>query len=185
MRTFLAVDISDEVRQSISILIDGFKGLESGIKWVDPKNIHITVYFFGEADESTVKALEAIIEESIKGMSSFRLHAEGISAFPSLRSPRVIWVGINNKSGELRTLFSRVGDGIVKGNLQVNMENREYTPHLTLGRVKRRPDKRLIEEIEKHGSEPFGSFSAGRIVLYRSTLTRNGPVYEPLREFSI
>ncbi|UCB45604.1 MAG: RNA 2',3'-cyclic phosphodiesterase [Spirochaetota bacterium] len=185
MRTFLAIDISDEVRKKVAFLIEKFKGIDSGIKWVDPNNIHITIYFFGEIDENTKEGLETIVETSLKGVSRFSLTVEEISAFPSMRYPRVIWVGIKDESGELGAIFSTVKDGIEERNLPVNRENRAYKPHLTLGRVKRHPGNRLMREIEKHGTELFGSFTVDSVTLYRSTLTRDGPMYESLRKFSI
>ena len=185
MRTFLAIDIRDEVRKKVSFLIDRFKGLDSGIKWVNPDNIHLTIYFFGEIDENTKTMLEDIIETSLNGIGSFSLTVEGISAFPTMKYPRVLWVGITDDSGELDTLFKAVRGGIEEKNLHVNREKRDYKPHLTLGRVKRRPGNRLIKEIEKYSAELFGSFNVNSVILFRSTLTRNGPIYESLRTFTI
>jgi 2'-5' RNA ligase len=185
MRTFLAIDIGDEVRKKVSFLIDRFKGLDSGIKWVNPDNIHLTIYFFGEIDENTKTMLEEIIETSLKEVDGFSLTVEGISAFPTMNYPRVLWVGITDDSGVLDTLFSAVRGGIEERNLHVNKEKRDYKPHLTLGRVKRRPGNRLMRAIEKHSTELIGSFNVDSVILYRSTLTRNGPVYESLRKFTI
>ncbi len=185
MRTFLAVDLEEDVMDRINLLIQRYKSIDRNIKWVRPENIHITLFFFGEVDEYVLNRLEVLIKKSLESIYTFRVNVKGISAFPSLKKPRVIWIGVENKSHELITIFNAIQKVIKEENLDVNRETRDYTPHITLGRVKGYPNPKLIGEMKRDGEEIFGSFQVKDIVLYKSTLTRGGPLYEKLSVFTI
>lgn len=185
MRTFLAVDLEDEVMDNINLLVQRYQSIDRNIKWVRPENIHITLFFFGEMDEYVLNKLEVLIKKSLESMYTFRVTVKGISAFPSLKIPRVIWIGVENKSHELNTIFDSIQNGVKEENLDVNRETRDYTPHITLGRVKSYPNPKLIGEMKASEGKIFGSFQVKDIVLYKSTLTRSGPLYEKLGVFTI
>jgi 2'-5' RNA ligase len=182
MRTFLAVDISEEVRSRISDLVRGFRNIDPAVKWVDPGNMHITLFFFGEVDETTLKRIEDISGDTVRGLPPFAAEVGGMGGFPSLSSPRVVWAGVKNGSEKLGQIYGDLRDRILLERLPVPVEKRGYTPHLTLARIKRRPDRSLLDSIEMRKEEQFGSFDVHSIVLYKSTLTRQGPLYERLRE---
>ena len=183
MRTFLAVDISEEVKDKIAGFLDGLRSMDPGVRWVDPFRMHITLLFFGEVDDPTKKNLEYITHEAVSGFSRFRVGVGSIGGFPSLKSPRVVWAGIQNDSGELRNIHYRVRDRIIEERIPVNVEKRDYTPHLTLGRIKKRPSRMMLDLLEEKKAALFGSFEAKSVILYRSTLTRSGPVYDRLSEY--
>jgi 2'-5' RNA ligase len=183
MRTFLAVDISEEIRAGITELLNGFLRTDPGIKWVDPGLMHITLFFFGEVDRQTLEKLEAITGETVQQSGRFTVSVGGLGAFPTLEAPRVIWTGVKNDTGELGDIYCGIRDRILAERLPVKTEKRDYRPHITIGRVKSRPERRLLELIEAKKEEQFGICEARGLALYQSTLTRRGPVYRILREF--
>jgi len=183
MRTFLAVDISEAIKAGITELLNGFRKIDPGIKWVDPGLMHITLFFFGEVERQTLEELEAIAGETVKNRGRFTVGVGGLGGFPTIRAPRVIWTGVNNDTGELVDIYCGIRDRILTAGLAVKTEKRDYRPHITVGRVKRRPERRLLESIEAKKEEQFGTCEAEGLVLYQSTLTRQGPVYKALKEF--
>jgi len=183
VRTFLAVDISEKIKAGITELLSEFRRIDPGIKWVDPGLMHITLFFFGEVDRQTLERLEAITGETVQQSDRFTVGVGGLGGFPTLGSPRVIWTGVKNDTGDLGDIYCGIRDRILAEKLPVKTEKRDYRPHITIGRVKRRPERRLLESIEAKKEEQFGNCEAGGLVMYQSTLTRRGPVYRTLREF--
>ena len=115
----------------------------------------------------------------------FTVGVGGLGGFPTLEAPRLIWTGVKNDTGELGDIYCGIRDRIVEERLPVKTEKRDYRPHITVGRVKRRPEPRLLESLEAKKEEQFGTFEVGGLVLYQSTLTGRGPVYRSMREFMI
>jgi len=189
MRAFLAVEIPQEIREKIKNIIEEFKRITNRnninkVKWVKPENIHITIYFFGELNEKdvlyTIKELSSI--EDI--ISPFEVSIKGISAFPRPEYPKVIWCGIEDKSDSLKKANHFVKDLINNNRLNVEIDNKEYSPHLTIGRVKSKYSKSLVEKINSLEKASFGKFIVNELILFSSTLTKSGPIYKEIKKFS-
>jgi len=185
VRTFIAVDITHEVRERIIQFIQVLQKVGGNIKWVHPENIHITLYFLGEVDEKTITSVEKIIQASMEGIRAFPVSVEGISVFPSMERPRVLWAGVKNGSGELKKIYHSIHHTLIREAIDVKKGEKEYIPHLTLGRVKGRCDQKLVNEMNKAFNRMFGHFSVHEVVLYQSTLTKSGPLYDRINGFSL
>lgn len=185
MRTFFAIDIEKKVLEKVVTQMEKFRKIEEGVKWVKPENLHITLYFFGEIDDSTLKPLEKVIKGSIAEIHEFPVTVRRVSAFPSIKRPRVIWLGIDNTTNEMKGIFESIKKGLEIERLFVNREEREFASHLTIGRVKGYCNQGLIQEIYNMENEVFGTFSVREFILYKSTLTRGGPIYEKLRIYPL
>lgn len=183
MRSFLAVDIDSRVKSEINRFLEKLRRVQESVKWVQQDNVHITLYFFGEIDDPTLQALEGVVQSAVLGLSSFSVGIEGLSAFPSTSRPRVIWLGVRDATGTLKRIYSAVYEQIMACNLDVEREKKGYTPHITVGRVKERTAPKLIDELGTSRGIYFGDIAVNSVVLYKSTLTRTGPIYEPLRVF--
>jgi 2'-5' RNA ligase len=109
---------------------------------------------------------------------------KGISAFPSIPRARVIWYGIESHT-QLLTLHRAVAQGLKGKNLVEQLETRQYTPHITVGRAKGRVKSLLLDEIRRHENEDFGKTIMDSLILFKSTLSQKGPVYERLLSFSL
>jgi 2'-5' RNA ligase len=130
VRTFLALELSEDIRQQLTSAQDVLRECRSRLTFVDPSLIHITVKFLGEVDEKDIpKIIDAI--KAIR-FSPFPVHA-GVVTVNSPRSPRTVWCAIgDNREGE--RLFTLVEDALEP--LGFARETRRFTPHATVARVK-------------------------------------------------
>lgn len=184
MRTFLAANIPDYIKNNILSLINMMKIGGGEVKWVNPENIHITIYFFGEVVEGNISVLSNELM-GLKGITlPFKVTIKGVSAFPNPRRPRIIWCGIEDNNHVLKDLNNFVREAVNNNKLNVKLENREYKPHLTIGRVKGRYFDSLIKKIILSELKVFGSFVVDELSLYSSALTKKGPIYKEIERYS-
>jgi 2'-5' RNA ligase len=186
MRTFLAFEVEERVHDRVAQMTGQLKNIDRNVRWVRPKNAHVTIHFFGEVEQVDVPEIESIIEKAIEHISPFDVEVRGISAFPSLERASVIWYGIVMHEN-LLAVYNTVRDGLLGKDLVEKLETRVYTPHLTAGRVRRRINSQLLQELRIHGREYFGTFTVDSLVLFKSTLSGSGrgPVYEKLSIFKL
>jgi len=185
MRLFIAADLPEEMKLQISTLVDKFRSPIRSVKWVREENIHITLYFLGEVAESDIEELKEIIESAVSGMHPFFTKVGEISAFPSPRRPRVLWVGVNDPQQGLKSAYSAICDALQKSDLEVHREKKDYTPHITIGRVKGRFDRNIERILHTYQNQTFGEVHIKELVLFRSILQREGPRYVPVHIFPL
>src|SRR4051794_21350543 len=133
IRLFAAINLPESVKAA---LIQCQRGLASriegdSIRWTN--QLHLTLKFFGHIEESSAGELEKVLAKSCQGVAPFELNASGLGCFPSARSPRVVWAGIAGELAPLLALQNRIDETTVDW---AEPEKREFTPHLTLARVK-------------------------------------------------
>jgi RNA 2',3'-cyclic 3'-phosphodiesterase len=178
VRAFVAIQLSAEVNEAVATFQAGLRRLGGEISWTGPANFHLTLRFLGNR---VAPGLVAAMIEGLRPIaattSPFTVHARGAGAFPSLNRPRVIWIGLPD--GKLIEVARQVEALSVKCGLEP--ENRGFTPHLTIGRV-RNPARNaaLREALEAAADRDFGSSLIASIALYRSHLSPGGAKYEPL-----
>lgn len=173
VRTFIAVELPDEIREKISRIQPGF-GLKSGI--VARDNIHITLKFLGEVQDAKVEKIKAALD-GIK-TSSFQAHVRGVGVFPNLGYIRVIWAGVAEGADKFVELSSAVESALVPLGFA---KEKKFTPHATIARVKSVADKNaLTARIKELADAEFGTFTVGEVKLKKSTLTPKGAIYEDL-----
>jgi len=154
------------------------------VKWVNPEQIHLTLKFFGNIEASKVEPITNFVEGVTQTTSSFHLIARGMGAFPHLKNPRVIWIGLVDTKEilipfqkELDVRFEKIG---------FQAEDRSFHPHLTLGRMKSgRGKEELASRIEKYREVELGEFQVEEVVLYKSDLRPTGSIYTALREIKL
>ncbi len=137
-RIFVAVNLSWKTKKEIKDIIKKLKSSESGVKWVNSENIHLTLAFLGRITDEEVGKVTAILKLFSKKQKRFKLNLGSIGFFPSSLSPRIIWIGSGGNFNLLKF------QSILSRNLKVNgfnIENRSFVPHLTIGRVKGRIKK--------------------------------------------
>ena len=180
MRCFISVDMEDR------LLLDSMIGVQSrlertgaDLKFVGRENIHITLRFLGEVREGLVGGLQQLI--SGMGFEPFRVEFAGLGAFPSLRRPRVVWVGISDGVEELTEIFRQLEPELI--GMGFRPESRGFSPHVTLARVRSgRNRQRLVDEVTAHADEAYGGFEVQHIRLKKSVLTPRGPIYSTVAE---
>jgi 2'-5' RNA ligase len=175
VRTFVAIDLTDEIRDEIRAAQQEIRQCRARLTLVDPGIIHITVKFLGEVDEGRIPSVSRALQE-IKS-EPFNIGVTGIGVNNPGR-PRVVWANIRDH-GECAALSGRVESALA--TLGFDREKRKYTPHATIARV-REYDPSLLNAIRPYLSRSFGECSVGEFTLKKSTLTPKGPVYENIME---
>ena len=183
IRAFLAFDIPGKVKTPITRLIADFTAKEKGVRWMDPEKMHVTMRFFGSVDEDLLMGdISGAIKSAVSGFKPAKLLCQGIGVFPDWKYPRVIWAGFSGETERVLDLHTALSNALA--GFDLHEDKRRFRLHLTIGRAKARLKKSpLIDLVEKLGPVKFGEVLVDRLVLYKSLLTKNGPIYTPLREF--
>ena len=183
MRTFIAIELSDEIRSSLSQIESHLKYSGADVKWVDEKNIHLTLKFLGEIDEEKCNKIKAILDQIADSTRSFEISINNIGAFPKIDHPRVIWVGLDKGSAESKLLAEKIDNAL--SGIGFEKEARPFTAHLTIGRVRSSKNKQALKE--KAGTLELQETRNKRqvissIILFQSKLTPKGSIYTKLHE---
>jgi 2'-5' RNA ligase len=156
---------------------------DENIKWVDPANIHLTLAFLGDTGEKRIKILADILREKCTGFHEFEFVLAGTDIFKNFRDPRLIWIGIRY-SEKLFLLNNIVTDGLKENGFIV--EERQFKPHLTLGRVKSVKDTENLKIVlERYRDTEFQRVHAKEVILFESILMSTGPLYKPLGKYPL
>jgi 2'-5' RNA ligase len=171
IRAFLAIDIDPKIKEEIFEFIKQMFLHNIGIKWVKPDNLHLTLAFLGETPMDKISPLCDIMKKISNRHKAFTIKLSGFGCFPNLKSPRVIWIGVQKS----RPLFNLKKDIDAElDNLGLTYDKKTFSPHLTIGRVKTPVAlKPAIFEVPDFSA----SFSASEIHLVKSDLFKDGPVY--------
>jgi len=179
-RGFIAVELA-----STPLLVKMIQTLghsPAKIKCVEPHNLHLTLKFLGDVSTSLLDELYLVLQEAVKDVPPFEITLKGMGVFPNLQYMKVIWVGIRPKES-LCLLAQRIDEGTKK--LGFSPMDHEFSPHLTIGRVKSIHDKAsLLDLIKQNESMEFGKQTITSIQLKQSKLTPQGPQYTTLKEQS-
>jgi 2'-5' RNA ligase len=184
IRSFLAIEIPGAIQKKIEEVQEDLKSSRADVRWVSPEKIHLTLKFFGNIEESRIDPIVRSIGGPIQTTSSFFLKVRGIGAFPHLKNPRVIWMGLVDEKEILTHFQKQLEEELEK--IGFESEERTFHPHLTLGRTRTSKGREeLISRIEKHKEEEFGDLQIERMVLFKSDLRPTGPIYTSLRELKL
>lgn len=180
IRLFVAVEISEEIRKKLAEFQEGLKKVDADVSWVTPENLHITVKFIGSLDEEKKEAVATIIKDAVTHIKPFNLDYRGVGVLPAEKSPRVIFADVIDTSRVLEKIHESLDKQFM--TLGVEHEERKFTAHLTVGRIKtRRNVKRLIEKLNSYHGFDFGSDHVAQVVLMKSDLLPKGPRYTKLQ----
>jgi len=181
MRLFTGIDLPPDVIANLEELLLRLKP-SAQISWSPPRNLHVTTKFIGEWLEERLAELKAALG-TVAARAPIPVSIEKLGYFPNPHSPRVFWAGISG-GDELAGLASDTETALVP--LGIAKEERAYSPHLTLARIKT-PGKQpaLLQAVAKLTSLQFGSFIADRFYLYHSRTAPSGSVYTKLAEFPL
>jgi 2'-5' RNA ligase len=177
-RTFIAVKIEtgEKLKDLVSTLASEMKG--DSIRWVNTDHMHITLAFLGDTADGTVKRVISMLESICMGFGGINFKISGLGVFRNIGDPRVIWAGIESDD-KFEKLFNIIKEGLASTGIAI--EERQFKPHLTLGRVKRLKNKSILERMIGQFSEAtFQEVSVSEVVFYESILKQSGPEYLPL-----
>jgi len=180
MRAFVALDFPEEYQAGFAgVQMELQARLRSKISWVAPENIHLTLRFLGEIEDRQVEAVARCMRQAVGGVAPQVLRPQGLGAFPSVRRPKVLWLGVEGTLEGVREVFQRLEDALLK--MGFAPEKRKFMPHITLGRVRRAEAgddfARVLQEVKV---PEFAPVRVEEIKLYQSRLTPQGAVYTEL-----
>jgi len=184
MRTFIAVELPEDIKRAIISVQDKLKASGADVKWVPAQNIHLTLKFLGEIDQDIFEKISLIMEGTAGGTPPFEADIVSVGAFPKISYPRVIWIGIGLGDDKLQPIVKTLEEKIQE--LGIPKEERAFASHITIGRVRSNSGKeKLVETLNKlegcfNGERP--RFKINKITLFRSYLSPKGPTYEILKE---
>lgn len=175
MRTFIAVEIPDDVKLAVEEYSKSIRGLfERGtIKWVRGEYLHFTVKFLGEVPQTKIDAVKEAVAQAAGDFSQFSLSVSHPGFFPNEQRPRVIWLGADGGADNLLEVFQDLETRLEEAGF--DRESKPFSPHLTIGRV-RRNLKIQVHDLLPH-FEPC-RFQVEGLTVMHSTLTPKGPVYD-------
>lgn len=176
-RTFVCLELPEAVRTQAAALQTRLGALAGQIRWVNAVNLHLTLRFLGELSRPQLEAVCSAVRKAAEYVEPFTVRYSGTGCFPSLRRPRIFWIGVAEPT-ELARLFQAVEQELASAGFP--RESRPFSPHLTLGRARvDRPDAGLGEAFAKAGFTA-SSCLAKEVIVMKSVLGKAGPAYTPI-----
>lgn len=184
MRCFVAVPVGEGIRRRVGELQGTLRRVGADVKWVEEENLHLTLKFLGEMEEAALERLRGLLSAEASRWGPLAVEYSGTGVFPGEDRPRVVWVGVRGDVEKLAGLAAAVERAAAQ--VGVPREGRPFVAHLTVGRVRSpRHVPRLAEALRRCRESVFGRDEIREFLLFRSTLTPSGPVYEPLGRFPL
>ena len=180
IRSFVAIELPDEAKKGLTSLRRELERDEHRfVKWVDPGGVHLTLKFLGNIPSRRVTEITEAMRKAAQGLSPFLLEISGLGAFPSLKQPRVVWVGVGGQLDKLSTLRQNIDSALA--TLGFTREERPFVPHLTLARVREGASAsertRFGELVGSVAFEGKYHVEVEAVRLMRSQLTPAGAIY--------
>ncbi len=186
LRLFFAVPTPEEIKQQARQIQKqcDCPGLKIG--WVGPDRMHFTLKFLGDTPEDQLSQLSEVACRVAQSHPAHQVTVAGAGAFPNIRRPRIIWVGCSAGAEQLIALGTELDQALTEAKL-AEPEKRDFTPHLTLGRVRKGCDfDELTASLEKLSDRVLGQMPVDHFVLMRSDLQPGqAPVYTELNRFEL
>ncbi|TLZ70867.1 MAG: RNA 2',3'-cyclic phosphodiesterase [Methanobacteriota archaeon] len=180
-RAFISVDLPR--LELLVALTEELRGTGASLKLVDPDQVHLTLKFLGDTEEALVPRIVEAMRASAAGVAPFTVRIAGTGAFPNLRRMNVLWVGMSGAE-PLVQIARGLGAGVEP--LGYPREGRDFSPHVTIARVKGgRGQDEARRVLDAHVRDDFGGFAVDRIRLKKSVLTPQGPVYSTVEDVAL
>ncbi len=180
VRTFIAVELSQQQKERLLAVQDNLARGGVGVKWVESENLHVTLLFLGEVDERDLAAVCQAIAAVCSGQASFTLSLNKVSGFPNPRRPRIIYAGIEEGAEELSALHDALEEPLLQMRCY-RREDRPYTPHATLGRLRSEGGgDKLSAALTRYADWQGGTTEVREVLVMSSEMTSEGPIYAVL-----
>ncbi|MBI3323854.1 MAG: RNA 2',3'-cyclic phosphodiesterase [Candidatus Omnitrophica bacterium] len=184
MRTFIAIELPPALRAHLAQLQADLRRGGADVKWVREDQLHVTLRFLGEITETQRQAVEGVLRDVAADMAAFEARLSHVGAFPSISSPRVIWVGVGEGGQTMMQLAQAIETALA--GVGVPKEERPFEAHMTLGRVRSlRHLAQLIDRLKQPAWTPPTAFTVDHITLFHSALSSAGPTYTVLARIDL
>jgi 2'-5' RNA ligase len=184
MRAFIAIDLSAEIKDKIAELENRLQKEDLFIaKWVFFQDAHLTLKFLGDITDKQAVEIGKILAEICQKHKVIDTKFKGLGSFPSQEFVKVLWIGVTDGDIEIKALQKEI-----ESNLShIGFKNeKDYVNHITIARVSNIKDKNRLKPVfEQYKDFELDGFKAKKIKLMKSTLNKQGPIYETIQEFSL
>ena len=182
IRAFIAIPLPSSLREKIDQNLAPLRqDAQNLVRWVPPQNIHLTLKFLGDIRPADVETLKQSLATALAHERAFEMSIKKLGAFPGISRPRVLWIGVEDK-GRLSSLQQRLETAA--SQIGVEPDRNPFSPHLTIGRVKKYVRKKGSAQIQKtiraNQNVDFGAMRVESIHLVESKLKSTGAVYRSL-----
>lgn len=179
LRAFIALELSQEIKQAIADYVAPLRALDNGLSWTKAENVHLTLKFLGDVPKPQIEKVAAALREVCASFAPIAAEIIGSGVFPNEHRARVLWIGMKESTGKLVELAQRIENECRR--LGFEKEERTFSPHLTIGRVKEGKAANLVKALRE---QPF---PARQIVLEECTLMKSelhakGSIYTALEK---
>jgi 2'-5' RNA ligase len=180
LRTFIALDPGKTIRDRLVALQESLARSGPEVKWVESENLHITLLFLGEVDERAVLDVCRAVGRRCQEILAFTVAVEGVGSFGNPRRPRTVWVGVGEGAEEVKGLHAALEEVLLELGCY-RREERQFTPHITLGRVKQDGSSDdLATALQRKSDWQAGAVEVREVLVMSSELTPQGPIYTVL-----
>ena len=175
MRGFIAIELPETIQKALAEFQQELNNCGSDVRLTRPENIHLTLKFLGNIEEDKADIIAEKIKGICKEQSGFKIGVSGTGMFPNMRSPRVLWAGID-LNDDIVTLQKGIEEAMA--SLGFEKEKRRFSPHLTLGRFRSsRGKKAVLDKMDSCRENIFGIMDVDSVLLMRSDLGPTGAKY--------
>ncbi len=183
IRTFLAIELPPDIKDMIEGIKERLMPALTGIRWTRPEGMHLTLKFFGYVFQDDVARILEIVGRNVRDIAPMGLNVGLPGGFPSLKKPKVLWLGIGGDTQRLEALQTKIERNLEKCGFPG--EKRAFKPHLTLGRARSRGGiiSGAEDVITETGEPGTHRFDARELILFESELKPGGAVYTKLATF--
>ncbi|MFC2091805.1 RNA 2',3'-cyclic phosphodiesterase [Elusimicrobiota bacterium] len=180
VRLFIAIPLSEGIRDRLSVFQEKLKKAvpNEKVSWVLPFNIHLTLKFLGETENSKIDKVKKKMFDAAKNISGFTVQIKNCGVFPDPKRPRVIWVGCIDNTGNLAEISKRLNSSL--RSIGFEKEKKSFNPHLTIGRIRYLKDRPGSLEYIISEDVDFDRMQVKEIRLIKSRLLSSGAEYETL-----
>ena len=185
IRTFIGVQVPTRVVNNVSRVIGKLDATGADYNWVVPDNLHVTLNFAGDVLDREVHELCRELKATIETHEPFELSLHGVDGFPNAQQPRVLWIGVDEGADSLANLNRDIEHTL--SDWGVNKDRNDYTPHMTLGRVKKagRWNEPMLDLVHRHRNHDGGTCSIDTVTVFSSFLDPGGPTYTPMSRIKL
>lgn len=183
LRCFISLELPEELKKNIYGYIEKLKSAGADVKWIPPENLHLTLKFLGDTTEERLKSINERLISIAKAHDRFYLQISGAGVFPNIKYPRVVWLGVHD-SNEIAKLRRDIEESMA--GLGFKRDDKQFTPHLTIGRVRSLRNKdALIKGLATLKEVDFGKIKVNNITMMKSELKPGGAEHLKLSEIPI
>lgn len=178
IRSFIAIPLPAEIKNSVSKFIRKLAEDDDGIRWVPGDQLSLLLKHLGDVENVEVPEICKVVRDVVNDLEPFELIFGGVGGFPTLEKPRTLYAGIQDPTGSLCRLVESLE--IELAELGFKREPRDYRPHLAIGRIKgsrQRAGQSVIERMQETTDPVFGEMIADEIEMIGSFLDKQGPSY--------